>query len=41
MNALSQLEDQIKERKYHEIVQSLAVSYILYSYHAAPTYAQH
>ena len=25
VNALSQLEDQIKERKYHEIVQSLAV----------------
>ena len=40
VNALGQLEDQIKERKYHDIVQSLAVrrSYLIANERSADTY---
>lgn len=37
VNVLGQLEDQIKERKYHDIVQSLAVCFSLAVFPAAHT----
>ena len=40
VNALSQLEDQTKERKYHEIVQSLAVGHVVALAYSSETHVR-